>query len=600
MFPMNPAEAGARTNREQWIAMTRREWAWLCAASLAFAVVFAYPMLCETVYLGPGTEGWISRGPIFSHLARFPANGDWDLFTELRWVPYYTVSHFHQFPYWNPYKCGGMGLLGNPESAIVTPFFIPYLLFGPYAGLYIEIILHMAIGFAGGYALGRVLGFHRLASVVCAIVFPASSWLGLHLAVGHLNFLPSLYLPWIAALFLVSIEHKKLFPATLAGVICALTLTEGNYSFLYAGIFLALSGLVLSVLRLSLWPIVSGLVVGLFAGGFAALKLLPAWEMLTLHPRAPFGPEWDTFPMMMVYLLSRNQDMYRNGVSVFLLSEYGASISFAFAVLGAIGVATAPRKYLPWILPALIFFWLAEGDTGPHSALMLLRHFPLTGNIDLPARFIIPFVFCAGLIIAQGAHFLCSRVGKYGVAAVAILLVVGSVDAWMVGAPNFRYLFHNETHALPPSERFRQYWVSNPGIQTEIAQANMGSVNCQGYGYNSVPEDALGYNQSGYRGEYYLLGSGQVVETQWTPNRLSYEVDAPLATSLVINQNMYPGWRMVEGQGELYAEHGLIAVRLPPGRQRLSLRFQPSHIIAAFLVTLAALGGLVTLWLMDL
>jgi hypothetical protein len=47
MFPMNPAEAGARTNREQWIAMTRREWAWLSAASLAFAVVFSYPTLCE-------------------------------------------------------------------------------------------------------------------------------------------------------------------------------------------------------------------------------------------------------------------------------------------------------------------------------------------------------------------------------------------------------------------------------------------------------------------------------------------------------------------------------------------------------------------------
>lgn len=57
---------------------------------------------------------------------------------------------------------------------------------------------------------------------------------------------------------------------------------------------------------------------------------------------------------------------------------------------------------------------------------------------------------------------------------------------------------------------------------------------------------------------------------------------------------------LVQGQGELYAEHGLIAVKLPPGRQRLSLRFQPSHIIAAFLITVAALGGLVTLWLVDL
>ncbi|HYL57408.1 MAG TPA: hypothetical protein VEU51_00955, partial [Candidatus Acidoferrales bacterium] len=65
---MNSAEAGIRTNGGRWIAMTRREWLWLGAASLAYAVVFAYPMLCETVNLGPGTAGWISQGPIFSHL----------------------------------------------------------------------------------------------------------------------------------------------------------------------------------------------------------------------------------------------------------------------------------------------------------------------------------------------------------------------------------------------------------------------------------------------------------------------------------------------------------------------------------------------------
>jgi uncharacterized membrane protein YfhO len=47
MFPMNPAEAGARTNREQWIALTPREWASFALGSLIFTVAFSYPMLCE-------------------------------------------------------------------------------------------------------------------------------------------------------------------------------------------------------------------------------------------------------------------------------------------------------------------------------------------------------------------------------------------------------------------------------------------------------------------------------------------------------------------------------------------------------------------------
>src|ERR1700686_5187854 len=102
--------------------MARREGAWLAVGSVAFAVVFSYPMLCETVYLGPGVSGWIGTGPVFSHFGRFPSNGDWDLFTQLRWVPYYTITQFHQLPFWNPYKCGGMGMLGNPESMVVSPF----------------------------------------------------------------------------------------------------------------------------------------------------------------------------------------------------------------------------------------------------------------------------------------------------------------------------------------------------------------------------------------------------------------------------------------------------------------------------------------------
>ena len=433
MFPMNPAEAGARTNREQWIAMTRREWAWLSAASLAFAVVFAYPMLCETVYLGPGTEGWISRGPIFSHLARFPANGDWDLFTELRWVPYYTVSHFHQFPYWNPYKCGGMGMLGNPESAIVTPFFIPYLLFGPYAGLYIEIILHMAIGFAGGYALGRVLGLGRLAATVCGAVFPSSSWVYLHLSVGHLNFLPAAYLPWIATFFFVSVERKRLLPAAICGLLCALTLTEGNYTFLYAVILIASLAVATSVTRLSPWPMIFAVAIGLFALGFGALKLVPSSELLGIYPRPAFGPSSSTLQMIKVFLFSSNQDLYRESPGTFFFSEYGAYLSPALVVLAVVGVAASRLRAVAWILPAVVFFLLARGDSSPYSLLAYLRYFPLMGNIGQPGRFLIPFILCAGVFAAYGAERLCSLRSRWTRPLALILLIIGLTDAWFAG-----------------------------------------------------------------------------------------------------------------------------------------------------------------------
>ena len=200
-----------------------REFAWVATGSLVFAAVFLYPILCEIKYLGPGLHDWLVAAPHFGNLAKLPINEDLDMFDQLRWVPYYTLTHFHQWPFWNPFKCGGMSMLGNPESAIVTPFLLIYLAGGLLAGIFLEIYLHIAIAFVGGYVLGRELGLRPLACLVLAGMFPSSSWLPLPIAVGHLNFLPAAYFPWIIAI-----------PAAIGGLFCALTLTEGNYTFLYA------------------------------------------------------------------------------------------------------------------------------------------------------------------------------------------------------------------------------------------------------------------------------------------------------------------------------------------------------------------------------
>src|SRR5437870_4282626 len=201
-------------------AMRPREAMWVAAGSLAFAIIFMYPMLCELGYLGPGLLGWLDKPPVFAHLMRLPANGDWDMFTEMRWVSYYTVAHFHQLPFWSPCKCGGISLLGNPESAIVTPFFLLDLLTGPIAGLYLQILLHLAIGFGGSYFLARTMGLAPLAGLVSAAVFMSCSWIYLQLSMGNLNLsLPIAYWPWIIGLYWLSIDRARFLPAAIGGVL---------------------------------------------------------------------------------------------------------------------------------------------------------------------------------------------------------------------------------------------------------------------------------------------------------------------------------------------------------------------------------------------
>ncbi|HUA33738.1 MAG TPA: hypothetical protein VMA09_09055 [Candidatus Binataceae bacterium] len=579
--------------------ISRREALWLAAASLVFAAAFLYPTLSPVGELGSSLANWITRPLAYDHLLRLPSNGDADLFTELRWVPYWTVVHFHQLPFWNPYKCGGMGMLSNPESAIVTPFFLLYLMFGMVAGIDLDIYLHLAIMFAGGYYLGRMLGLNRIAATVCAVVFPASSWFYLHLSVGHLNFLPGAYLPWIAALLFESIESNKFFPAVIGGLLAALTLTEGNYTFLYTTIVIAMVAVILSLIKRSPRPFLSGAVIGLFGLGFAALRLIPMSQQLAIYPKHPFGIEPISMQLIRSFLLSPDQDLFRPRIGFeFAWCEYGAYISLAFLFLAAVGLVARPVKSLPWVLPAIVFILFARGWTGQHSFVFILLYLPMGSSTGLTGRYLIPFVFCVGVIAAYGADYLCANLRPRGVYLAVTLLIIGTIDSWIVGAPNARYLFMYPIQRAPYSASFRQFWTLNTGMMTEINLANMASVNCQGYGYNDIPENPRGYNQSGYRGEYYLLGGGTVNQRLWTPNRLRYDVDLPGPTSLIVNQNAYPGWHSI-GDGELYSDGGLIGIRLPAGRHSIELIYVPDRILLALLITLVTISAAIVIWKLE-
>ncbi len=586
---------------------SRQETRRLILGSFGFALFFLYPILCDSSSPNPGIGLWLIR-PDFHRLSAIPGPGDRNMFAALRWVPYYTLSHFHQLPFWNPYKCGGMSMIGNPESAIVTPFLILYLTFGLTPGILLEIYLHLAIMFAGGYVLGRELGLGSLACIALAAMFPSSSWLSLHIAAGHLNFLSAAYVPWILALLLAACRMKRWYPAAVGGLLCALTLTEGNYAFVFAAMLTAILATTLAAYRLSIRPLAAAVVIGVFALAFAALKLIPTAEMLTIYPRS-WGDSYLTWRGLLISLFSRDQNVSHPLVASFFFSEYGGYIGAPFAVLASIGIVTAGRDALAWVVGAILFLFLYRGDTGPDALTVLLRHFPLGGNIGLCGRWVIPLVFCVGALAALGAQFLCGRRSIWGRRLAALLLAAGIADAWLVCALNYRYLFEPAEPGPPPSLTFRQYWVADPEYSfTEIGESNMGSVFCGSNGYTIAPGGFLdesghlkrgsvrGYNEPGYRGEYYLLGSGEVNQTDWTPNRLSYDVNTRAATALVINQNMYPGWHLARGEGSVYAEDGLIAVRVPPGRQKIELVYTPRHFLAALILTLVAAAALTLIW----
>src|SRR5208283_814441 len=120
-----------------------------------------------------------------------------------------------------PYKCGGMPLIGNPSSRVLTPFFLLHLVFGPLIGVHLEIIAHLAIGFAGAYLLARVIEIGWLGALASGAAFAGSSWYFLHLAPGHLTFMSVMYIPYIFALLWIGVRRRRLIFAAPIGLIAA-------------------------------------------------------------------------------------------------------------------------------------------------------------------------------------------------------------------------------------------------------------------------------------------------------------------------------------------------------------------------------------------
>ncbi|HTY54244.1 MAG TPA: hypothetical protein VMB26_03535, partial [Candidatus Binataceae bacterium] len=535
------------------LTTNRHETLWVTLGSLAFALLFSWPLL--------------------RHLGQFGAFHDWEFTTELHWVPYYTVWHYHQFPLWNPYKCGGMPMFGNPQSRILTPFFLLHLITGPVLGLQLEIILHLAIAWAGGYVLGRCMGFGPLASVVCASVFPASSWYYLHIGEGHTVFLPAAYLPWIAALFYISVERRKLLPAALSGLLVALVFFEGGlYLAIFVCILIACLALPMLLTRLSLWPLWSGAAIAIFTVGFSAVKLLPSVDVFRMYPRAPMGGESNPWWVLKICLFSHYQSILRNGPGSFGFQEYGAFISLFFVALAILGAVYGWRRPLPWLIAAAIFLELARGDTGPHSLWVLIRSVPLFAGLvtamRLPTRILIPFVLTVSVLAGSGAEMLCAKLRRVGPWLAGVLLLAGLVDVWIVGPPNLGLIFRDSTPTLTRSMQFRQMRQLGAKFNmTHVAQANMGALEC--YEYTDIDTNAVGYDETGYKGEQYLTGPGMVDLTRWTPNALSFDVTVFSPSELIVNQNYEAGWHLAQGLGKVSSDRGLIAIHLPAGRQHL-------------------------------
>jgi len=286
--------------------------------------------------------------------------------------------------------------------------------------------------------------------------------------------------------------------------------------------------------------------------------------------------------------------------------------------LAAFGAVMYPRRALPWTILAASFFVLSFGAFAPYAPWVYLNKLPVFSSMRIPSRFLMPFVLAIAILAGFGEEAIGSR-GKIGYLVAALLIIGGVTDSWLVSSSNFRDILASRdtdsysVKALIPDRRFelqpdilskpdhnsewRQVFPDNPYITLPLNEHDFGAVSC--YEYTIFNSPVRGANQAGYRGEQYMAGDGKAMLVRWTPNILSYQVDAPTADTLVINQNFDPGWKLWKGTGWVAPFGGLLSITLPPGDQRLELVYLPWSFIAGSVITLVTCLVMIWLWRRD-
>ena len=520
---------------------------------------------------------------------------------QFHWVAAHTITHFHQFPFWNPYKCGGIPLFADPQSAVLTPWLLLDLLFGPAVAINLGAIVHAAIGFGGAYFLARVLKINQLGAVACAVAFAGSAWFYMDFEWGEMNFLSFSYAPWAVALFWLGLERERLIFTAAGGVVMALILMEGAvYQLIFTMTMIAGLAMAIALQRRSWFPLRLLAIIAAFTAGFAAIKLLPGVAYAGLHSTVRDTSEVSSLQELYLALFSRDKVFWH------------AYIGIIFPVLALLGATFRFRRALPWVIVGCIALLLAKGNFGSCSPWVLIHKLPFYASTRFPERWLTPFTLVIGVLAGFGIDAISAVKRPWGMMVGVLVIGLALADNWVVTQRAWMHFLIEGNrpfaHEVVEEPTFRQlyepdgyfgYWGPPPGTTMfTAAKANRGLIVAWDAPGLVDGAFALGPTQPGYRGEQFLLGAGEVTLVRWTPNTLSFDVDVPTATTLVVNERYDSSWHVADGNGKVIflVNDGRIGVTLPAGRQRVVLTYRNWAFRIGLLITLGTLLTMLVIW----
>jgi hypothetical protein len=547
---------------------------------------------------------------------------DWDVMEAFRHLARLTILRFGQFPFWDPYGCGGFPYWAGPESGttIISPMLPVYLWLPLTVALRVEVAFALAIGLTGAWMLaGRFAADPILRAAVCVVAILNSRW-ALQAAAGHTWHLYYGLLPWALWAFMGALEGAGAARArwiVTAGALLALMVYTGAiYPLPHALLAIALYAAYFAYREKSRDPLVLAALAGMLAFALAAPKLLPMLDTMARFPRTVPSREWIDPIAYARMFTSTEADRVRWPFweHEYGYHEYGIYLGVLGSAALAYGVSRPPADDRARAIRALgvVYFLLSFGVFGPWAILHLVPPFR---SQHVPTRFLYPATLFFSLAAAAAYDRKMAGSRRAAAAAVAVTVFLSATIARESRAC-LAHGFGIRLAAAPERTVFEQsfdvpaelsYPESNGPSSAAVHLVGTGAILCSSFhGFNQdawkqakgrPPRlGARGRGEPEYRGEVYVDGAeGSAVFASWTPNAMSVRTAAPAGALVVLNQNWDESW--TANGAPTIAHHGVNAYRLAERDEQVLFRYRPRTLPwglgIAFLAAVASLWGCV-------
>lgn len=527
-----------------WVGgmFTRRDMAWAAMLGLLAFGWYAAWLVRSGVWLGPGDF--------------------------VKDVSYLTASadalRRSTWPVWSHLTCGGMPLLGNPESNVLSLGTLLGLVFPAEQSLWMLLALEAGIGAMGSFLLARSFGVSRWGSAAAALVPVLAGAYPYRIVEGFTMIGAAIaFVPWILLGVLQAWRNRGVGWAVMAGLGLTFMFWRGEVHIL-AGLLIVLGALALIAAwrEKSIRPLLVMAVAGsvFFLGGSAKMLAYGEQPEFFAVKYRPYVAPLVASRLLDDVFLETHSRFYpvevENGRRHEEWGNFGAYVGWPVIMLVALGFWQQKKWWWFIVVGFAAAFVLSEGTV----FYWWLSHWgPLAGLLRMPTRLLAIVLVFGGVIAGTGFD----RVVGWGRArwkhALTILLF-GSMLIPMLAASTFIFMETTLRRATVPQPILLQPTLAfHRGI---LADRHAGALLRQGYLLPKLCADVLAEPDfvADEKNDLFPLVNQNA---SLVPNGV-YLADVSGPATIVLKERHVPG--MIVSRGIAYeGRQGQVVVRVPAG-----------------------------------